>query len=206
MKKSPYIFGIVLMAALFLFSGCTGSSSSAASSSAPSSSSTATTGFEILGTITQIDGNLLTVEVGTLPNNPSGDNTPPEQGGSQGPAPSGSMPGQNPSGAPQEDMPPPNSTNGAPPEMGSAPEGNSMPMQNNGNPPGDTMGAMALTPTGETLTITISDATAITLTTGETATADDISIGSIVQIVIEEKGANALSIAILSSNAPPASQ
>ena len=160
--------------------------------------------------VTAVEGDQITADVGTLTTAsadasgngapggdapggeaPSGDNS---GNGAPGEAPSGEASGGDaPSGeAPGGD----DSGNGAP---GDAPSGD-----NSGNgAPGEAPGGSSFEASGESITFTLTDDTAITLEylqgSGE-GTADDIAVGSVLEVVLDEDN-QAVSVTVRNLNA-----
>lgn len=150
--------------------------------------------------VTAVEGDQITADVGTLTTAsadasgngaPGGDNS---GNGAPGDAPSGDAPGGDaPSGeAPGGD----DSGNGAP---GDAPSGD-----NSGNgAPGEAPGGSSFEASGESITFTLTDDTAITLEylqgSGE-GTADDIAVGSVLEVVLDEDN-QAVSVTVRNLNA-----
>ena len=136
--------------------------------------------------VTAVEGDQITADVGTLTTasaDASGNGAP---GGEApgGDAPSGEAPGGDDSG------------NGAP---GDAPSGD-----NSGNgAPGEAPGGSSFEASGESITFTLTDDTAITLEylqgSGE-GTADDIAVGSVLEVVLDEDN-QAVSVTVRNLNA-----
>ena len=183
--------------------------------------------------VTAVDGDQITADVGTLTiasadasgnGAPGGDNS--ESGasdqdnsgsGAPGEAPSGDAPSGDNSGngapgeAPSGDAPNgDNSGNGAP---GKAPGGDAPNGDNSGNgapgkapcgdAPGGQMPGSSFEASGESITFTLTDDTAITLEylqgSGE-GTADDIAVGSVLEVVLDEDN-QAVSVTVRNLNA-----
>lgn len=145
--------------------------------------------------VTAVDGDQITADVGTLTiasadasgnGAPGGDNS--ESGASDQNNSGNGAPGEAPSGdAPNGD----NSGNGAP---GKAPGGDA---------PGGQMPGSSFEASGESITFTLTDDTAITLEylqgSGE-GTADDIAVGSVLEVVLDEDN-QAVSVTVRNLNA-----
>ena len=163
--------------------------------------------------VTAVDGDQITADVGTLTTasaDASGNGAP---GGDApgGDAPSGEAPGGDDSGngapggeAPGGDAPSgDNSGNGAPggeAPSGEAPSGEAP----SGDAPGGQMpGGSSFEASGESITFTLTDDTAITLEylqgSGE-GTADDIAVGSVLEVVLDEDN-QAVSVTVRNLNA-----
>ena len=161
--------------------------------------------------VTAVDGDQITVDVGTLTTAsadtsgngaPGGDNS---GNGVPGDAPSGDAPGGDNSGngAPGGETPSgDNSGNGAPGDApsGEAPSGDAP----SGDAPGGQMpGGSSFEASGESITFTLTDDTAITLEylqgSGE-GTADDIAVGSVLEVVLDEDN-QAVSVTVRNLNA-----
>ena len=163
--------------------------------------------------VTAVDGDQITADVGTLTTasaDASGNGAP---GGEApgGDAPSGEAPGGDDSGngapggeAPGGDAPSgDNSGNGAPggeAPSGEAPSGEAP----SGDAPGGQMpGGSSFEASGESITFTLTDDTAITLEylqgSGE-GTADDIAVGSVLEVVLDEDN-QAVSVTVRNLNA-----
>lgn len=161
--------------------------------------------------VTAVDGDQITVDVGTLTTAsadtsgngaPGGDNS---GNGVPGDAPSGDAPGGD------------NSGNGAPGEApsgeapgGEAPSGDAPGGDDSGNgapsgdaPSGQMPGGSRFEASGESITFTLTDDTAITLEylqgSGE-GTADDIAVGSVLEVVLDEDN-QAVSVTVRNLNA-----
>ena len=160
--------------------------------------------------VTAVEGDQITADVGTLTTAsadasgngaPGGDNS---GNGAPGDAPSGEAPGGD------------NSGNGAPGEApsGEAPGGEAPSGDNSGNgapgeaPSGDALGGQmpggsSFEASGESITFTLTDDTAITLEylqgSGE-GTADDIAVGSVLEVVLDEDN-QAVSVTVRNLNA-----
>ena len=161
--------------------------------------------------VTAVDGDQITVDVGTLTTAsadtsgngaPGGDNS---GHGVPGDAPSGDAPGGD------------NSGNGAPGEApsgeapgGEAPSGDAPGGDDSGNgapsgdaPSGQMPGGSRFEASGESITFTLTDDTAITLEylqgSGE-GTADDIAVGSVLEVVLDEDN-QAVSVTVRNLNA-----
>lgn len=161
--------------------------------------------------VTAVDGDQITVDVGTLTTAsadtsgngaPGGDNS---GNGVPGDAPSGEAPGGD------------NSGNGAPGEApsgeapgGEAPSGDAPGGDDSGNgapsgdaPSGQMPGGSSFEISGESITFTLTDDTAITLEyrqgNGE-GTADDIAVGSVLEVVLDEDN-QAVSVTVRNLNA-----
>lgn len=160
--------------------------------------------------VTAVEGDQITADVGTLTTAsadasgngaPGGDNS---GNGAPGDAPSGEAPGGD------------NSGNGAPGEApsGEAPGGEAPSGDNSGNgapgeaPSGDALGGQMpggsiFEASGESITFTLTDDTAITLEylqgSGE-GTADDIAVGSVLEVVLDEDN-QAVSVTVRNLNA-----
>ena len=150
-----------------------------------------------LGQVTQIDGNAITIALGTM-GGPGGQNGQAAQGnpptGSNGQAAQGNPPTDSNGQAAQGNPPtgsngqaaqgnPPTDSNGQAPQ-GNAPDGGQGP---------------SLTLTGESLTFTVNDATVITLRGGHdaqdtTGALSDIAVGSILTIVLSDNVATSISV------------
>lgn len=160
--------------------------------------------------VTAVEGDQITADVGTLTTAsadasgngaPGGDNS---GNGAPGDAPSGEAPGGDDSGngapgdAPSGEAPGgeapsgDNSGNGAP---GEAPSGDA--------PGGQMPGGSSFEASGESITFTLTDDTAITLEylqgSGE-GTADDIAVGSVLEVVLDEDN-QAVSVTVRNLNA-----
>lgn len=160
--------------------------------------------------VTAVDGDQITVDVGTLTTAsadtsgngaPGGDNS---GNGVPGDAPSGDAPGGD------------NSGNGAPGEApsgeapgGEAPSGDAPGGDDSGNgapsgdaPSGQMPGGSRFEASGESITFTLTDDTAITLEylqgSGE-GTADDIAVGSVLEVVLDEDN-QAVSVTVRNLN------
>ena len=146
--------------------------------------------------VTAVEGDQITADVGTLTTasaDASGNGAP------GGEAPSGDAPGGDNSGngvpgdAPSGD----NSGNGAPGDApsGDAPSGDA--------PSGQMPGGSSFEISGESITFTLTDDTAITLEylqgSGE-GTADDIAVGSVLEVVLDEDN-QAVSVTVRNLNA-----
>ena len=145
--------------------------------------------------VTTVDGDQITADVGTLTiasadasgnGAPGGDNS--ESGASDQDNSGSGAPGEAPSGdAPNGD----NSGNGAP---GEAPGGDA--------PGGPMQGSSSFEASGESITFTLTDDTAITLEylqgSGE-GTADDIAVGSVLEVVLDEDN-QAVSVTVRNLN------
>ena len=164
--------------------------------------------------VTAVDGDQITADVGTLTiasadasgnGAPGGDNS--ESGASDQDNSGSGAPGEAPSGdAPSGD----NSGNGAP---GEAPSGDAPNGDNSGNgapgkapsgdAPGGQMPGSSFEASGESITFTLTDDTAITLEylqgSGE-GTADDIAVGSVLEVVLDEDN-QAVSVTVRNLNA-----
>ena len=160
--------------------------------------------------VTAVEGDQITADVGTLTTAsadasgngaPGGDNS---GNGAPGDAPSGEAPGGDDSG------------NGAPGEApsGEAPGGEAPSGDNSGNgapgeaPSGDALGGQmpggsSFEASGESITFTLTDDTAITLEylqgSGE-GTADDVAVGSVLEVVLDEDN-QAVSVTVRNLNA-----
>ena len=160
--------------------------------------------------VTAVEGDQITADVGTLTTAsadasgngaPGGDNS---GNGAPGDAPSGEAPGGD------------NSGNGAPGEApsGEAPGGEAPSGDNSGNgapgeaPSGDALGGQmpggsSFEASGESITFTLTDDTAITLEylqgSGE-GTADDVAVGSVLEVVLDEDN-QAVSVTVRNLNA-----
>ena len=150
--------------------------------------------------VTAVEGDQITADVGTLTTAsadasgngaPGGDNS---GNGAPGDAPSGDAPGGD------------NSGNGAPGEAtsGDAPGGEAPSGDNSGNgAPGEAPGGSSFEASGESITFTLTDDTAITLEylqgSGE-GTADDIAVGSVLEVVLDEDN-QAVSVTVRNLNA-----
>lgn len=161
--------------------------------------------------VTAVDGDQITVDVGTLTTAsadtsgngaPGGDNS---GNGVPGDAPSGDAPGGD------------NSGNGAPGEApsgeapgGEAPSGDAPGGDDSGNgapsgdaPSGQMPGGSRFEASGESITFTLTDDTAITLEylqgSGE-GNADDIAVGSVLEVVLDEDN-QAVSVTVRNLNA-----
>ena len=164
--------------------------------------------------VTTVDGDQITADVGTLTiasadasgnGAPGGDNS--ESGASDQDNSGSGAPGEAPSGdAPSGD----NSGNGAP---GEAPSGDAPNGDNSGNgapgeapggdaPGGPMQGSSSFEASGESITFTLTDDTAITLEylqgSGE-GTADDIAVGSVLEVVLDEDN-QAVSVTVRNLN------
>ena len=160
--------------------------------------------------VTAVEGDQITADVGTLTTAsadasgngaPGGDNS---GNGAPGDAPSGEAPGGDDSGngapgdAPSGEAPGgeapsgDNSGNGAP---GEAPSGDA--------PGGQMPGGSSFEASGESITFTLTDDTAITLEylqgSGE-GTADDVAVGSVLEVVLDEDN-QAVSVTVRNLNA-----
>lgn len=172
--------------------------------------------------VTAVDGDQITADVGTLTTAsadasgngaPGGDNS---GNGAPGDAPSGEAPGGDNSGngAPGGDAPGgeapsgeapggDDSGNGAP--SGEAPSGDN---SGNGAPSGDAPsgqmpGGSSFEASGESITFTLTDNTAITLEYlqgSDEGTADDIAVGSVLEVVLDEDN-QAVSVTVRNLNA-----
>ena len=146
--------------------------------------------------VTAVEGDQITADVGTLTTAsadasgngapggeaPSGDNS---GNGAPGEAPSGEAPGGE---APSGD----NSGNGAP---GEAPSGDA--------PGGQMPGGSSFEASGESITFTLTDDTAITLEYlqgSDEGNADDIAVGSVLEVVLDEDN-QAVSVTVRNLNA-----
>ncbi len=170
--------------------------------------------------VTAVEGDQITADVGTLTTasaDASGNGAP------GGEAPSGEAPGGDNSGngapgeAPSGDAPGgDDSGNGAPGEApsGEAPGGEAPSGDNSGNgapgeapsgdaPGGQMPGGSSFEASGESITFTLTDDTAITLEylqgSGE-GTADDIAVGSVLEVVLDEDN-QAVSVTVRNLNA-----
>ena len=170
--------------------------------------------------VTAVEGDQITADVGTLTTasaDASGNGAP------GGEAPSGEAPGGDNSGngapgeAPSGDAPGgDDSGNGAPGEApsGEAPGGEAPRGDNSGNgapgeapsgdaPGGQMPGGSSFEASGESITFTLTDDTAITLEylqgSGE-GTADDIAVGSVLEVVLDEDN-QAVSVTVRNLNA-----
>ena len=165
--------------------------------------------------VTAVEGDQITADVGTLTTAsadasgngaPGGDNS---GNGAPGDAPSGEAPsgddsgngapGDAPSGeAPSGDAPSgDNSGNGAPGDApsGEAPSGDA--------PSGQMPGGSSFEASGESITFTLTDDTAITLEYlqgSDEGTADDIAVGSVLEVVLDEDN-QAVSVTVRNLNA-----
>ena len=170
--------------------------------------------------VTAVEGDQITADVGTLTTAsadasgngaPGGDNS---GNGAPGDAPSGEAPGGE---APSGD----NSGNGAPGEApsgeapgGEAPSGEAPSGDNSGNgapgeapsgeaPSGQMPGGSSFEASGESITFTLTDDTAITLEYlqgSDEGTADDIAVGSVLEVVLDEDN-QAVSVTVRNLNA-----
>lgn len=150
--------------------------------------------------VTAVEGDQITADVGTLTTasaDASGNGAP-------GDAPSGDAPGGDDSGngapgeAPSGDAPGgDNSGNGAP---GDAPSGEAP----SGDAPGGQMpGGSSFEASGESITFTLTDDTAITLEYlqgSDEGNADDIAVGSVLEVVLDEDN-QAVSVTVRNLNA-----
>ena len=165
--------------------------------------------------VTAVEGDQITADVGTLTTasaDASGNGAP------GGEAPSGEAPGGDDSGngAPGEAPGGDDSGNGAPGEApsGEAPGGEAPSGDNSGNgapgeaPSGDALGGQmpggsSFEASGESITFTLTDDTAITLEylqgSGE-GNADDIAVGSVLEVVLDEDN-QAVSVTVRNLNA-----
>lgn len=161
--------------------------------------------------VTAVDGDQITADVGTLTTasaDASGNGAPggeaPGGDAPSGEAPSGDdsgngAPGDAPSGdAPSGDAPSgDNSGNGAPGDApsGEAPSGDA--------PSGQMPGGSSFEASGESITFTLTDDTAITLEYlqgSDEGTADDIAVGSVLEVVLDEDN-QAVSVTVRNLNA-----
>lgn len=151
--------------------------------------------------VTAVEGDQITADVGTLTTasaDASGNGAP------GGEAPSGEAPGGDDSGngapgeAPSGDAPGgDNSGNGAPGEApsGEAPSGDA--------PGGQMLGGSSFEASGESITFTLTDDTAITLEYlqgSDEGNADDIAVGSVLEVVLDEDN-QAVSVTVRNLNA-----
>ena len=155
--------------------------------------------------VTAVEGDQITADVGTLTTAsadasgngaPGGDNS---GNGAPGDAPSGEAPGGDNSGngapgeAPSGEAPSgDNSGNGAP---GEAPSGDA--------PGGQMPGGSSFEASGESITFTLTDDTAITLEYlqgSDEGNADDIAVGSVLEVVLDEDN-QAVSVTVRNLNA-----
>jgi|GEM_PF-468179 len=137
----------------------------------------------VYGTVTAIDGNTVTLELGTLNENAQlNGQDGPGQGGGQNGKPSGSAPSDMPSDMPSGDMPSDMPSGEMPSDMPSDGERPSM-----------------LTSTGETITITIPDESIITVTgvEGQETGLAAIQEGSTLKIVYAQDGETIQSVVVL---------
>ena len=164
--------------------------------------------------VTAVDGDQITADVGTLTiasadasgnGAPGGDNS--ESGASDQDNSGSGAPGEAPSGdAPSGD----NSGNGAP---GEAPSGDAPNGDNSGNgapgkapsgdAPGGQMPGSSFEASGESITFTLTDDTAITLEYlqgSDEGNADDIAVGSVLEVVLDEDN-QAVSVTVRNLNA-----
>ena len=170
--------------------------------------------------VTAVDGDQITADVGTLTiasadasgnGAPGGDNS--ESGASDQDNSGSGAPGEAPSGdAPSGD----NSGNGAP---GEAPSGDAPNGDNSGNgapgeapsgeapsgdaPGGQMPGGSSFEASGESITFTLTDDTAITLEYlqgSDEGNADDIAVGSVLEVVLDEDN-QAVSVTVRNLNA-----
>ena len=170
--------------------------------------------------VTAVEGDQITADVGTLTTasaDASGNGAP------GGEAPSGEAPGGDDSGngapgeAPSGDAPGgDDSGNGAPGEApsGEAPGGEAPSGDNSGNgapgeapsgdaPGGQMPGGSSFEASGESITFTLTDDTAITLEYlqgSDEGTADDIAVGSVLEVVLDEDN-QAVSVTVRNLNA-----
>ena len=170
--------------------------------------------------VTAVEGDQITADVGTLTTasaDASGNGAP------GGEAPSGEAPGGDNSGngapgeAPSGDAPGgDDSGNGAPGEApsGEAPGGEAPSGDNSGNgapgeapsgdaPGGQMPGGSSFEASGESITFTLTDDTAITLEYlqgSDEGTADDIAVGSVLEVVLDEDN-QAVSVTVRNLNA-----
>ena len=170
--------------------------------------------------VTAVEGDQITADVGTLTTasaDASGNGAP------GGEAPSGEAPGGDNSGngapgeAPSGDAPGgDDSGNGAPGEApsGEAPSGEAPSGDNSGNgapgeapsgdaPGGQMPGGSSFEASGESITFTLTDDTAITLEYlqgSDEGTADDIAVGSVLEVVLDEDN-QAVSVTVRNLNA-----
>ena len=170
--------------------------------------------------VTAVEGDQITADVGTLTTasaDASGNGAP------GGEAPSGDAPGGDDSGngapgeAPSGDAPGgDNSGNGAPGEApsGEAPGGEAPSGDNSGNgapgeapsgdaPGGQMPGGSSFEASGESITFTLTDDTAITLEYlqgSDEGNADDIAVGSVLEVVLDEDN-QAVSVTVRNLNA-----
>ena len=151
--------------------------------------------------VTAVEGDQITADVGTL-TTASADAS--GNGASGGEAPSGEAPGGDDSGngapgeAPSGEAPGgDNSGNGAPGEApsGEAPGGEA--------PSGEAPGGSSFEASGESITFTLTDDTAITLEYlqgSDEGNADDIAVGSVLEVVLDEDN-QAVSVTVRNLNA-----
>lgn len=136
----------------------------------------------VYGTVTAVDGQTVTLALGT----------PEEQDFAQGGRPVGTgngPPGTFPAGGQgPEGTPPANAS----PGTGQRPEGAPPAGGQNGG-----FGGMSLTPTGEERTITVADESVITARGGDASGLDAIQVGSILMIVYDADGKTITSIQVM---------
>lgn len=175
----------VLTAAMVMtgFTACGGSTTASAASTeasenketiAPESTTESTESGEekvesYLGQITAIDGNVISIALAEKPEAPNGE------------APTGEAPsGEKPNGQTSDGN-------------GSAPNGEA---PNGQKPEKDMLDEMALTLSGDTMTITVNDDTIITID-GEDATLDELQVGDTVSFFLDGEVVTSLSVGML---------
>lgn len=170
--------------------------------------------------VTAVDGDQITADVGTLTTasaDASGNGAPGGDNSESGAADQDNSGNGAPGEAPSEEAPSgDNSGNGAPGDApsgdapsGEAPSGDAPSGDNSGNgapgdaPSGQMPGGSSFEASGESITFTLTDDTAITLEylqgSGE-GTADDIAVGSVLEVVLDEDN-QAVSVTVRNLNA-----
>ena len=206
MFKRWLITVLCVVMAVSLLAGCQGQN---AGTGTDTSGETAQDGSAYVGQITAIDGDQVTLALGTLSQAQRPDMPDNAQQGDSG------NPDAAPSGAAGEDGQqddPPEMPSGAAPEDGSDTEGNGQPPANDGsdggqpgNPPDgeapgdggpDGMGSQ-FTASGEEMTITVTDGTVITpagAADGETGSLSDLQVGDIITVTLSGDAAAAITV------------
>lgn len=146
----------------------------------------------VYGTVTAVDGQTVTLALGTPDQDFAQDGRPVGTGKS----PRGTLPagGQGPEGTFSPDGQFPNGTppSNASPGTGQRPEGTPPAGGQNGG-----FGGMSLTPTGKERTITVADESVITTRGGDASGLDAIQVGSILMIVYDADGKTITSIQVM---------
>jgi len=142
----------------------------------------------VYGTVTAVDGQTVTLALGTPDQDFAQGGRPVGTGsGPRGTFPAG---GQGPEGTFFSDGQP---TDGTPPANASPGTG----QRPEGTRPAGGFGGMSLTPTGEESTITVADESVITVRGGDASGLDAIQVGSILIIVYDADGKTITSIQVM---------